>query len=98
MDLKELFAKIYNSEITEKDVIVKYHRYDTEDICYILNKWGKYWYDNDDEYISLSFFEKDDDYIYEIMNIDNYYKDKEYRQKQLKIQRLENELKKLKGE
>lgn len=57
MDLKQLFEKIYNGEITENDVIVESVKdYNEEYENYILNDEFDFWKYDGGELLSLSFF------------------------------------------
>ena len=96
MNLKELFEKIYNDEIKQDNVIVEHIQdYDEEYDNYILNDGFDFWDINGVK--SLSFFKKDNT-EYSIISKKEYDKIIEEKDRQEKIERLENELKKLKGE
>lgn len=101
MNLKELFEKIYNDEIKEENVIVEHIQdYDEEYDNYILNDGFDFWDINGIK--SLSFFKNDNTEkyktIYSIISKEEYDEIVEEKEKQEKIQRLKNELKKLEGE
>lgn len=96
MNLKDIFKKIYNNEITENDVIVVSN--DEEYDNYIFNDGFDYWDINGVK--SLSFFRKDYESSYEIITMEEYHnilvKEKE-KEKREKIKLLEKELEELKG-
>lgn len=101
MDLKELFEKIYNKEINENDVIVEHVQdFNEKYNRYIFNNGFEFWDNNG--IISLSFFinNNTDNYktIYSIISKEESEKIIEEEKIQKEIQKLENKLKKLKGE
>lgn len=103
MDLKQLFEKIYNGEITENDVIVESVKdYNEEYENYILNDEFDFWKYDGDGLLSLSFFKNDNnkDYktSYSIISKEEFERKIDKINKQKKIKSLEYELKKLKGE
>ena len=59
MNKKELLIKIYNGEITEKDVIIEHDEEEPECDSYIQNDGFDYWYYDGDGVISLNFITKD---------------------------------------
>lgn len=103
MNLKQLFEKIYNEEITENDVIVCHIKdYHDEYEQYILNDGFDFWKYDGDGILSLSFFKNDnnEDYktSYSIISKEEFEQKIDEINKQEKIKSLEYELKKLKGE
>jgi hypothetical protein len=96
MNKKELFEKIYNSEIKENDVIVEIDKDEEEYPSYIVNDGFDYWYFNGDGTISLNFFENDDN-NYEIITMQEFQKIQEEKEKKEKIEKLKEELKRLEG-
>lgn len=101
MNLKELFEKIYNNEITAYDVIVehiknKYEEYDN----YIVNDRFNFWRYNGDSILSLNFFANDEseERTFDIITQEEYKKIVLDEEKKEEIKRLEEKILKLKGE
>lgn len=98
MNKKELLIKIYNGEITEKDVIIEHDKEEPEYDMYIQNDGFDYWYYDGDGVISLNFITKDKDnenYEYTIISKEEFKNILVNKEKQDKIRRLKEELKKL---
>lgn len=94
MNLKEIFEKIYNGEITKNDVIVVHQDGEDEEYdIYILNDGYDYWDTNG--VISLSFFSKKYEYSYEIITREEHKSLIEKKEKQERIAKLKKELKEL---
>lgn len=103
MDLKQLFEKIYNGEITENDVIVCHIKdYHDEYEQYILNDGFDFWKLDGDGILSLSFFTNEDNENYSrtfsIISRPKLEEKIESINKNRKIRELEKKLKELKGE
>ena len=97
MELKELFKKIYNREITKEDVIIKKDKTEEEYDAYILNNGYDFWYKEGDDVISLNFFKKDDNYEYEIISLKEFQIMMEKTEKEKRIEELKRELEILQG-
>lgn len=98
MNKKELLLKIYNGEITKDNIIVKHDKTESEDECYIQNNGFEYWYCDGDGVISLNFIAKnkyDENYEYTIISKEEFKDVLKNREKQNKIRRLKEELKRL---
>lgn len=101
MDLKQLFEKIYNGEITKNDVIAVHIKDGEEEYNnYIQNDGFDFWDNNGIK--SLNFFknENTDNYYenYSIITIEEYKEIINNEYKSRKIKELEEQLKKLKQE
>lgn len=98
MNKKELLIKIYNGEITEKDVIIEHDKEEPEYDMYIQNDGFDYWYYDGDGVISLNFITKDKDnenYEYTIISEEEFKNILANKEKQDKIRELKEELKRL---
>lgn len=103
MDLKQLFEKIYNGEITKNDVIVCHIKdYPDEYEQYILNDEFDFWDMDGDGVLSLSFFTNKDNENYSqtfsIISRQELEERIESINKNKRIRELEKKLKELKGE
>lgn len=101
MNLRELFEKIYNNEITDREVIVehikdKYEEYDN----YILNDNFDFWEYNGDGILSLNFFVNDEsqERTFDIISQTEYKKIILNKEKEEEIKELQEKLERLKGE
>ena len=98
MNKSELLTKIYNGEIKEDNVIIEHDKEEPEYDMYIQNDGFDYWYYDGDGVISLNFITKDkndENYEYIIISTKEFEKILVNKEKQDKIRRLKEELKKL---
>ena len=98
MNIKELLIKIYNGEITEKDVIIEHDEEEPEYDSYIQNDGFDYWYYDGDGVISLNFITKNkytENYEYIIISEEEFKNILANKEKQDKIRELKEELKRL---
>lgn len=98
MNKSELLTKIYNGEIKEDNVIIEHDKEEPEYDMYIQNDGFDYWYYDGDGVISLNFITKDKDdenYEYTIISKEEFKKILVNKEKQDKIRRLKEELKRL---
>lgn len=98
MNKSELLTRIYNGEIKEDNVVIEHDKEETEYDKYIQNNGFDYWYYNGDGVISLNFITKDkydENYEYMIISKEEFKNIIKNKEKQDKIRRLKEELKRL---